>query len=159
MHRSLKLILGVGLAIAITASTAPTQAGSPAETIKQRQALMKNNGGNFKVIIGFVKKGQGTAADVARSARAIAANADRIVALFPKGTGRGDNVGKTRAGAAIWTDMGGFSRAAKNLNGLAMKLASAADGGDKKAIGMAMGAMGKLGCGGCHRSFRAKKQK
>jgi len=40
-----------------------------------------------------------------------------------------------------------------------MNLASAARGGNKKAIGAAIGAMGKKGCGGCHGAFRAKKKK
>lgn len=158
MRLSLKLLFSAGLAIAIVASTAPTQAGSAADTIKERRALMKNNGGHVKGIVGYLKKGMGTAADVAGHADAIAANAAKIVALFPTGTGAGDNVGKTRAKPAIWTDRAKFEAAATNLKTLATNLASAARGGDKKAIGMAMGAMGKQGCGGCHRAFRAKKK-
>jgi cytochrome c556 len=158
MHRSLKLLFGLGLALAVVASTAPTHAGSPADTIKERRALMKNMGGHAKGIGGFLKKGMGTAADVAGRANAIAASADKIVALYPKGTGPDDNVGETRAKPAIWTDRGKFEASAAKLKTLAMNLASAARGGDKKAIGMAMGAMGKQGCGGCHKLFRAKKK-
>ncbi|NQU69661.1 MAG: cytochrome c [Rhodospirillales bacterium] len=158
MHQSLKFLFGLALAFAIVASTAPTYAGSPADTIKERRALMKNNGGHVKGIVGFLKKGMGTAADAAGHADAIAANAAKIVALYPRGTGPDDNVGKTRAKAAIWTDGAKFEASAANLKTLAMNLASAARGGDKKAIGMAMGAMGKQGCGGCHKVFRAKKK-
>ena len=158
MRWSLKTLFSVGLAIAIVASTAPVQAGSPADTIKERRALMKNIGGHVKGVVGYLKKGKGTAADVAAHADAIAANASKIVALYPKGTGPGDGVGKTRGKPVIWTERGKFENAAENLKMLAMKLSSAAYTGDKKAIGMAMGSMGKKGCGGCHKMFRAKKK-
>jgi cytochrome c556 len=158
MHRSLKLLFSVGLAVAIVASIAPTQSVSAADVVKERRALMKNNGKNMKVIGGYLKKGMGTTADVAASADAIAANASKIVALYPKGTGPGDNVGKTRAKPEIWTERAKFEAAAAKFKTLAMNLASAARGGDKKAIGMAMGAMGKQSCGGYHRAFRAKKK-
>ena len=35
----------------------------------------------------------------------------------------------------------------------------AAASGDKKAIAAALGDMGKKGCGGCHKNFRAVKKK
>lgn len=158
MHGSLKLLFSVGLAVAIVASAAPIQTVSAADVVKERRALMKNNGKNVKVIVGYLKKGMGTTADVAASADAIAANAGKIVALYPAGTGSGDNVGKTRAKPEIWSERAKFEAAAGKLKTLAMNLASAARSGDKKAIGAAMGAMGKQSCGGCHRAFRAKKK-
>ena len=36
------------------------------------------------------------------------------------------------------------------------ELVTAAESGDKKAIGKALGALGKT-CGGCHNKFREKK--
>jgi cytochrome c556 len=159
MRLSLKFFIGAGLAVAIVASTVPTQAGSPADTVKERIALMKSNGGHIKKIVAYLKKGVGTKAEVAASADAISANAAKIAALFPKGTGPGDNVGKTRAKDAIWTDLQKFESDAENLKMLAIRLATTARTADKKAIGMAMGAMGKKGCGGCHKWARAKKQK
>jgi len=157
MHHTLKLIFSAALAVAIVASTAPVQAG-PADTIKERRALMKNYGKNMKAISGYLKKGRGTAADVAASADKIAANASKIVALYPKGTATSDNVGKTRAKPEIWSERAKFEDAVGKLKTLAMNLAAAARTGNKGAIGKAMGAMGKQSCGGCHRAFRAKKK-
>ena len=157
MHHTLKLIFSAALAVAIVASTAPVQAG-PADTIKERRALMKNYGKNMKVIGGYLKKGMGTAADVTASADKIAANAGKIVALYPKGTAASDNVGKTRAKPEIWSERAKFEDAVGKLKTLAMNLAAAARTCNKGAIGKAMGAMGKQSCGGCHRAFRAKKK-
>jgi len=39
------------------------------------------------------------------------------------------------------------------------KLAAAAKAGDKDAIAKAAGDVGKLGCGGCHKTYRGDKPK
>ena len=54
------------------------------KAIDARRALMKNNGKNMKVIVGFMKKGMGTAADVAMSARNIASGLASLPNNFPK---------------------------------------------------------------------------
>ena len=151
----------VGLAIAFVAAAAPAPATaqSAADSIKSRKALMRSNSGHFKAIAAYVKKGQGTATEAAENGRAIAANAAKIAALFPKGTGAQDGVGKTRAKAAIWTDRGKFDAVADKLRVEALKFASAAQSGDKKAMGAAMGSIGKDACGSCHRAFRAPRKK
>ena len=128
--------------------------------IEQRRALMKSISKDFKPIKAFVKSGKGSAADVAKYAKAINASTGKVLALFPKGTGRGDFSDKeTRALPAIWKDWAGFEKANKALADESAKLASIAGGGDQKAIAKQVGVMGKLGCGGCHKPFRGAKVK
>jgi cytochrome c556 len=79
--------------------------------------------------------------------------------FFPKGTSAADGVGKTRAKPVIWAKWGEFEAAAANLGKLASGLETAAATGDKAKIKAALTAMGKNGCGGCHKTFRAKKKK
>ena len=164
MQWSLKLVAcaALAMAIAVPSIMAPpvmAQSASPAEVIKERRALMKNTAGNLKGIVGYLKKGEGTPADVARRAEAIAANAAKISTLFPKGTSLADGVGETGAKPAIWEDKAKFDASAGNLRKLALALAATARAGDKKSIGMAMGAFGKEGCGTCHKPFRKSLKK
>ena len=55
--------------------------------------------------------------------------------------------------------MASFKQAADIMSVYALKLADAAGSGDKKAMGAAMGQLGKKGCGGCHSDFRGPKPK
>jgi cytochrome c556 len=153
--RSATLALAVA-AVAVSAVPNSADAQMASDAIKARQGLMKSNGKNFGIIAGFVKKGKGTAADVARSGRQIASNISRFPNNFPKGTGRDDGAGKTRAKAEIWSNWSKFTMGAAGVAKLALDLSLAAESGDKDAMGKAMGAMGK-GCGGCHKAWRGPK--
>ncbi len=154
----LKLAACDAVVITVAQISAPAMAGSAADAIKERRALMKSNAGHMRAIAGFVKKGKGSAAEAARHAEGLAANAAKIAGLYPKGTSAADGVGQTRAKPAIWTERGKFEAFANNLKTAAMGFTATAGSGDKKAMGMAMGGIGK-NCGGCHRAFRAPKKK
>ncbi len=139
---------------------------SCADPIQERKGLMRSNGGNMKAIGAYLKTGKGSAADVASRARKIADNANKIAGLFPAGTSLKDKPGQTRAKPAIWAkraihnqaeEMAAFKQAADIMSVYALKLADAAGSGDKKAMGAAMGQLGKKGCGGCHSDFRGPK--
>ncbi len=143
-------------AMAVSAMPGSVDAQMAGKSIEARRALMKNNGKNMKVIVGFVKKGMGTASDAAKSARMIASNIAQLPNHYPKGTSQGSGAGNTRAKAEIWTEWARFAGASAKGTELALNLAMAADTGDKGAIGKAMGALGK-GCGGCHKPFRGPK--
>jgi cytochrome c556 len=137
------------------------------DPVKVRRAIMKENSIHLKSVKKFLKGGTtkkaiaraGTAADMELRAMAIGANAGNMVALFTKGTSLKDMPGKTRAKPAIWSDWKGFQAAAANLGVLAVKLQKAAESGDKAAIKTASATLGKMGCGGCHKSFRGPKPK
>ena len=155
--------LGAILAVALvmTVAAVPVNAMDGKEAIEKRVALMK--GGvlkNYLYAKNFVKDGKGSAAGVAAHAHLLNDAAKQIVALFPKGTGRGDFDDKTtRALPKIWEDWDGFKKAAETLAEESAKLASVAEGGDKGAIAAQFGAVGKNGCGGCHKHYRGAEVK
>lgn len=146
----------VAISIAITFDTVEVAAQD--DPIKVRRAAMKQLGGHMKGIGGFLKGGRraGTAETVALRGQSIAAIAGKIPALFPKGTSLADGKGETGAKPVIWEQWPAFQKAAMNLASEANKLSAAAGKGDKAAIKVAMGSLGKNGCGGCHRTFRQK---
>lgn len=156
MKITLKSIVLLAAAIGLLTSCAGFSARY---AIGERQGVMKSYGGDMKAIGGFLKKGQGSAADVAARARKMAGSTDRLKGMFPKGTSSTDLPGKTRAKPAIWKKKAAFDQAADIMKVYAMRLAVAADSGDKKKIGAATGALGKRGCGGCHSDFRGPKPK
>jgi cytochrome c556 len=139
-------------------STVQTAALDPAEAIKQRQAMMKEQGKHAKAINEFVESGTGTAEEVGQHAAALKDSAAKIPDLFPAGTSIDDNVAKTAAKKEIWDDFDAFKASADKLGELAGALEEAAAGGDKQQIADAFGAMGKDGCGGCHSKFRQKQE-
>ena len=160
MKNGTKSIVILALAIGLLTSCA--------DPIQERKGLMRNNNANMKAIGAYLKTGKGSAADVASRARKVADNAKKIKGLFPAGTSLKDRPGQTRAKSGIWAkraihnqaeEMAAFKQAADIMGVYAMKLADAADSGDKKAIGAAMGQLGKRGCGGCHSDFRGPKPK
>ena len=93
------------VAVAASCSTGANVADADmaGKAIDARRALMKSNGKNMKVIGGFVKKGTGSAADAAKSARMIASNMAQFPNHYPKGTAQGSGAGNTRAKPEIWT--------------------------------------------------------
>jgi cytochrome c556 len=72
--------------------------------------------------------------------------------LFPKNTDTGHN---TKALPEIWSDNGGFEKAAVSFSEAAGKLAEIAKTGDVEAVAVQVKAVGDA-CGACHRSYRAK---
>ncbi len=154
------LTTAVALAGTLFLGACASDATDGSAAIKERRALMKSISKNWKPIKAYAKSGQGSAADVAKRAKAINATTDKMLALFPKGTGRGDYSDKqTRALPAIWKDWAGFKKANAALAEESAKLAAIAASGNQQAIAKQVGVMGKRGCGGCHKPFRGAKAK
>lgn len=130
----------------------------PAQVVQQRQDLMKDNGMHMKAINDFVESGKGTLVDVVTRAKAIQANADRIDNLFPAGTSADDMPGKSYAKPEIWAKWPEFEMAADRLEEEAERLAAAAGDGNAEAVKAQFASLGKDGCGGCHQTFRLKKE-
>ena len=164
MNRTVKAVcfgFAIAAALSFSAITGPASAAGGKEAIEKRIALMK--GGvlkNFLYIKKYVKEGKGTPAGVAAHAHLLNDASKQVVALFPKGTGRGDYDDKTtRSLPKIWEDWAGFQKAADTLTAESAKMAEVAAGGDKDAIAAQFGMLGKNGCGGCHKPFRGAKAK
>lgn len=152
--------VALAMAVAAPLGTYSAMAASDLDPIKVRQAMMKQNFANFRGVQSFLKGGRraGTADTVVLRGESIASIADRLPAMFPKGTGL-DKKGlkATRAKPAIWRQWDDFKAAAANLKKLAVELSEVAKGGDKAAIKVAMGKLDKEGCTGCHRNFRQSR--
>lgn len=146
-------------ALALIGGTAMmAHASSQDDTIKQRQAAMKDIGAQMKVIKDYLG-GNGTSADVAASAAKINARAKTTGGLFPPNTAPGASgvTVETEALPKIWEDPDGFAKAFSVLEAESAKLEEVAATDDPEAIGAQFGAMGKNGCGGCHKVYRVKK--
>ncbi|NKB56543.1 MAG: hypothetical protein GKS00_09420 [Alphaproteobacteria bacterium] len=151
----------VGAALTFSVAGTPAFAADGKDAIEKRITLMKNGVlKNYLYAKKFAKEGEGTAEGVVKHAKLLSEASAQVVALFPKGTGRGDYDEKmTRALPKIWEDWAGFKTAANVLTQESAKLAEVAAGGDKDAIAAQFGKTAKLGCGGCHKPFRGAKVK
>lgn len=156
---SVGVLLGAALMLSLAGT--PAAAAEGKEAIEKRIALMKNGVlKNYLYAKNYAKEGKGTAAGVAEHALLLNEASKQVVALFPKGTGRGDFDDKTtRSLPKIWEDWDGFKKAAEGLTRESAKLAEVAAGGDKDAIAAQFAQTGKIGCGGCHKPFRGAKVK
>jgi cytochrome c556 len=118
--------------------------------IAERKDGFKTMEANLEAIQRIVEGRQPTAGAVA-PARAVAAHAPRIKALFPPGSDRG----QTRALPAVWSDRAGFERVTDAFVVQANALAAAAEAGDPAALRSALEATGTA-CLACHRPYRAR---
>jgi cytochrome c556 len=140
------LIVG-GLAALVVAGCATVPAMSPAETVAERQKLMKANGAAWKDVGDKVKAGN---IDVAASAQTMADNAKKIAGLFPPGS----MTEKSKAKPEIWQKFPEFEAAAKNFAAQSEKLRDAAQSKDKASVEAVVKDFGRLACGSCHTPFR-----
>lgn len=147
----LKRVLA-GVVLMGVVGIAPAQALDPGESIYARKAMMWSMGAHMGGIKAGLAAKNGKL--VASHARAIAALVPAFEKMFPKGT----ETGKTRAKAEIWQQMGKFQAAGKLLQTEATALAQVALTGDMGKTAAQFGKMAKLGCGGCHKPFRAPKK-
>lgn len=176
MKNLLKISVVAALAgvVMVAAPLDAAYAQSASTVIKQRQSVMKEFSMHVKAVRKFVKgvpagltgkklkrakSRLGTALDMELRASALAGQSKRLMRFFPKGTSAADGVGKTRSKAVIWAKWSEFEAAAATFGTLAGGLEKAAATGDTGKIKAALAAMGKKGCGGCHKTFRAKKKK
>lgn len=139
------------LAILTGAGSAAWAQSAAEKQVEARKANFKKIGAAMKTSVDFVRNDKGTAADVAAAAKSMSALAGQIPTWFPAGTAVG--VGKSEALPVIWQKPAEFKAAAMKLQTAANTLATAAAGGDKAAIGAALGGVGAT-CKGCHDNFR-----
>ena len=97
----------------------------------------------------FMGKVDQSDAHMAANARILATASALTADLVPVGSEGGDALPE------IWTDMDEFQKYAKQVADTTAELATAAEAGDKAAMGKAFRAVGKS-CKGCHDKFRAE---
>src|SRR5262245_27333435 len=127
---------------------------STEEAIKERQALMKEQGKAAKSISDKVKAGQTDA--IGPDADTLAETSKKITALFPPGS-IDPNV--SRAKPEIWQKWSEFEGYAKSLETKAKQLAATSRSGAAKATTAQACELGKTTCGGCHTAFRGPEIK
>ena len=158
MKFSLRLLtLGAALTIAAAGSTGALAVDKD-QVIKDRQALMKEQGGDMGAIKGFLDDKN----DLAKATAAASDLADTMKKLpdvFPPDTGGPNPEGKYQTKPEIWSDSKAFMAARDTGADKANVLLAAVKGGDKAAIQTAFSDMGKNGCGGCHEKFREEIKK
>ncbi len=116
--------------------------------VSARRGLMKSIGKTWGAVKKAVKAGDNKAAGK------IYKLAGTISKTFSKNKG-----GKSRAKPNIWTDKGTFKQRAEFLAVSAAVFSQVhSKSGNKATVAKAMKNIGK-NCGGCHKTFRAKKKK
>jgi cytochrome c556 len=147
--------------LATAMGAAAFAADEPANIVKYRKAFMDANGAHITMIAAVVKGEVSFTGDIAANAQALAEQGKLLTAnlkqLFPEGTAKGETAEKSAALPAIWEKWGEFEQAAQKFEEESAKFAQVAAGGDMAAIGPALGAFGKQGCGACHETFREKQ--
>ena len=151
---TLAIVMAVG---GVSFDSPSANASDFGELILKRQKGMKGMGGGMKKIGAFLKKDEGSAADVAAIAMKFSKIGPNIPKAYPKGSSLEDILDpQTGAKPDIWMNMDKFQMAGETMADYAMKLNAAALTGDKDAIASAFSDLGKKGCGGCHKPFREK---
>lgn len=159
MSKLIKPSALAGLALAVVLAGIPSDAvAQDNKFVEERQELMKQNSATVRAVGAYVKEGKGSPDELEQRVLQIASNAEKIPSLFPEGTSL-DQLGLKTTGAKpeIWEKRAEFEKAADNLAQRARAFAAVVKTGDKGQIGSAMGDFGRGTCGGCHRTFRAKR--
>jgi cytochrome c556 len=139
---------------AATAAAICIGAGALAHDAKDPRHIAMEALGKHMKAIGQVVKNDGPVPDTTiESAQTIAITAQRMLDLFPAGSG-GE---RSRAKEAIWQNWDDFKAASRNFTDAAASLVTAARSGERDAIGAALAATGKT-CKGCHQNYRKPKQ-
>jgi cytochrome c556 len=158
MRSSLKLLaLGAVLAIAAANSTGALAVDKD-QVIKDRQSLMKQQGGDLGAVKTYLD-GTGDVAKATAGAADLVLTMKKIPDVFPPGTEGPNPEGKYAPKAEVWSDSKGFLAARDTAATKADALVVAVKGGDKAVIQEAFADLGKNGCGGCHGKFREEIKK
>jgi cytochrome c556 len=158
MRSSLRLA-ALGAVFAIAAAGSPIAlAADKDQVIKDRQSLMKQQGGDLGAVKAFLD-GTGDPAKATAGASDLTLTMKKIPDVFPPGTEGPNPEGKWAPKPEVWSDAKGFLAARDVAAEKAEALVVAVKGGDKAKIQEAFNDLGKNGCGGCHGKFREEIKK
>jgi cytochrome c556 len=157
--KSTALVVVVGAMLAAAGlSVNAAWAADTAAVIKQRQALMKEQGADLGAVKGFLD-GKNDQAKAEAGVADLKKTMDKIPDVFPEGSGGPNPEGKYTTKPEIWTDWKGFLAQRDVATDKTDALIDAMKGGDKAKIQTAFSDLGKNGCGGCHQKFREEIKK
>ncbi len=153
MRSSLKLVaLGAVLAIG-AAYSSDALAVDKDQVIKDRQALMKEQGGDAGAVKAYLDD-KGDLAKATAAAADLVQTMKKIPDVFPPGTEGPNPEGKWAPKAEVWSDAKGFLAARDAAAEKADALVVAVKGGDKAKAQALFKDIDRL----CHDTFRAKLQ-
>lgn len=145
----------MALSFALAGMTAAALAQDKEAVIKNREALMKEQGKDIGSVKAYTE-GKGDLAQAEAGATNLTKTLRKIPDVFPPGTEGTNSDGKYATKPAIWSDWNKFLDAQKNAAGKADVLLVAVKSGNKEQITAAFADLGKNGCGACHETFREK---
>lgn len=158
MGLSLKRLALCGVLAMGAAATTAALAVDKDQVIKDRQALMKEQGGDM----GAVKAYLDDKADLPKAAAAasdLVQTMRKLPDVFPPGTDGPNPEGKYTTKSEIWSDWKAFLAVRDSAAEKADALVAAVRGGDKAAIQTAFSDLGKNGCAACHEKYREEIKK
>jgi cytochrome c556 len=156
--KSWRVLLALSAALTLGAGTIAASAADTAQVIKDRQALMKEQGADMGAVKGFLD-GKADQDKAAAGAADLLTTMSKIPDVFPQGSAGPNPEGKYAPKPEVWTDWNGFLAQRDVGATKAQALVTAVKGGDKAAIQAAFADLGKNGCGGCHGKFREELKK
>jgi cytochrome c556 len=121
---------------------------APAESVAERQRLMKLHGALMRDISQKARANNIEAIEV--SAETLALSAQRIAAAFPEGS----MTPQSKAKPEVWSKRSEFEAAAKKLETEAVRLRDAAKAKNAQATQDIVKDFGRTTCDGCHTPFR-----
>jgi len=155
MRSSLKLLaLGAMLALAAADST-DALAADKEQVIKDRQALMKDQGREWIAVRNYVE-GKADQAAALSAVESLAKSIPTVPNYFPPGTEGPAPEGKWATKPEVWTEHDKFLAATKKVGDQVAALDAAIRSGDKPKVEAAFKDLNV--CNGCHETFRAKLQ-
>lgn len=147
-------IVALGLVVGVAGSAS----ADTAAVIKDRAALMKEQGKDMGAVKAFID-GKGEQAAAVAGATDLIGTMKKIPEVFPEGSGGTNPDGKYATKPEIWSDWKAFLAQRDVAATKSNALLAAVQGGDKAAIQTAFADTGKNGCGGCHSKFREEIKK
>lgn len=150
--RFLSLTGALCAAVLLAVAPAPSAADEAENAIKYRKAVMKAVGGHMGAIAAIVAGKVAHDGDLKTHADAMNGLAGMTAHVFPEGS----DFGQTRAKMAVWDKPDDFKKAVSAFQTAAADMTKVAGGGDMKAAGAALKALGGS-CKGCHDTFREKE--
>lgn len=147
-----KLVAASLLTLAGGSWIAEAAAPNVIAAVNARKANYKEIGGAFKTINDEIKTGSPDFNTIRPLAKDIFTRASGQLKYFPQGSGPQAGV-KTRAKAAIWTDLAGFRQAQGDMVAAAGALQDATNRGDVAVLTAARTKLGAA-CKNCHDKYR-----
>jgi cytochrome c556 len=147
--------VALGLTIAATAAIPLGIAQDKAAAIKDRQALMKQQGEDLKTIVGFIK-GESDQAAALTAVNDLLDKSQKIPDLFLPGTSMTEFPDATEAKPELWQNLDEFKGYIVKLHEEETKLVDAINAG-KGPTAQQVAVVGRTACGNCHTAFRQKK--